>query len=89
MKAEFTEFEKDDNWVYGKVGNYEFDAKLYDGGSEFGINEGRVSKLSITDENDNWICNYDRGWDIKPEEKYIEYYNTVMNLLENAPKRFS
>jgi hypothetical protein len=28
-----------------------------------------------------------RGWDIKPEEKYIEYYNAVMDLLENVPKR--
>lgn len=89
MKAEFTEFDNNDNWVYGKVEKYEFGAKLYDSSSEWGINKGRVSKLSITDENDDWVCNYDRGWDIEPEEKFIKYYNAVMELLENAPKRFS
>lgn len=89
MKAEFTEFNNNDNWVEGKVENYEFGAKLYDEGSEWGIDGGRVSKLTIADENDNWICNYDRGWDIKPEEKDIECYNAVIELLENAPKRFS
>lgn len=86
MKAEFTEFNNNDNWVEGKVENYKFSAKIFDEGSEFGINEGRVSKLTIIDENDNCIVNYDRGWDIKPEEKYTKYYNAVMELLENAPK---
>lgn len=87
MKAEFTEFKNNDNWVEGKVENYKFSAKIFDEGSEFGINEGRVSKLCIADEKDECIVNYDRGWDIEPEEKDMEYYNAVMELLEDAPKR--
>jgi hypothetical protein len=87
MKAEFTEFNNDSPWVEGKVENYKFEAKIFDEGSEWGIEGGRVSKLTIANENDEWLVNYDRGWDIKPEEKYIEYYNAVMDLLENAPKR--
>ena len=89
MKAKFTEFNNKDAWVEGKVGCYEFSAKLFDEGSEFGINEGRVSKLTISNKNCDCIVNYNRGWDIKPKAKDEEYYNAVMELLENAPKRFS
>lgn len=97
MKAEFTKFNKGENWVNGKVGQYEFEAKLFDEGSSFGINDGRVSKLSIYDEKVRQekmnffaacIVNYDRGWDIKPKKEHKEYFNAVMELLENAPKLF-
>lgn len=51
---------------------YIWEAKVYDEGSEFGINGGRVSKLSIRLENANGthttVCNYDRGWDIEPTD---------------------
>lgn len=97
MKAEFTSFSKDSNWVDGVVGEYKFQAKLFDEGSEYGINGGRVSKLSIrkkrtmqekSDFLSDCIVNYDRGWDIEPKEEYTECYNAVMELLENSPKRF-
>ena len=67
--------------VYGV--NFLYDAKVYDIGSELGINGGRISKLQVVKdvgENswswDNTIINYDRGWDIKPrthlEKKVLE-----------------
>lgn len=40
--------------------------KQYDKGSEYGIDGGRISKLMIKCE-DRTVCNYDRGWDVKPE----------------------
>ena len=44
--------------------------KQFDEGSEFGINGGRVSKLTIKNENTGKeVVNYDRGWDIKPKTK--------------------
>ena len=97
-KAEFTQFTKGENWVAGKVGNYSFSAKLFDEGSDYGIKNGRVSKLAIWDEVERkkWsdffkscIINYDRGWDIKPKKETRPYFNSVMELLENAPKLFS
>lgn len=92
METVFTEFTKGENWVKGEVGEYIFSAKLFDEGSKFGINNGRVSKLSIIKKGSNWsngcILNYDRGWDIEPTEEYIECFNSVMELLENAPKLF-
>ena len=42
-------------------------AKVYDEGSEFGIDGGRISKLMITIDKKT-VVNYDRGWDIKPDE---------------------
>ena len=92
MKAVFTKFTKGENWVSGEVGEYIFSAKLFDEGSSFGINNGRVSKLSIRKKDLDWVngcvLNYDRGWDIEPTEEYIKYFNSVMELLENAPKLF-
>ena len=93
--AEFTKWNKGENWVDGVVGKYKFQAKLFDEGSIFGINDGRVSKLSIWDESvrqekQNFfaacIMNYDRGWDSKPKREHRPYFNAVMELLENAPK---
>lgn len=40
--------------------------KHFEQGSEFGIDGGRISKLTVKDGTKD-IINYDRGWDIKPE----------------------
>ena len=42
-------------------------AKVYDEGSEYGINEGRISKLMIKIDGETTLC-YERGWDIEPDE---------------------
>lgn len=98
IQAAFTKFNNADAWVDGTVGQYRFQAKLFDEGSTFGINNGRVSKLAIWDEEirqekQNFfagcIVNYDRGWDIKPKKTLKPFYDAVMSLLETAPKRFS
>lgn len=44
-----------------------FWAKVYDEGSEYGINEGRISKLTVEIDGVK-VINYDRGWDIEPDE---------------------
>jgi len=57
-----------DCWIEGTIDGIRFQAKVYDEGSEFGINGARVSKL--------WVCNeaqrqivmyYERGWEVKPK----------------------
>ena len=50
----------------GKMKAAEFWVKAYDEGSEYGIEEGRISKMEIRI-NGQTVCNYDRGWDIYPE----------------------
>ena len=47
--------------------NYHYWAKVYDEGSEWGIDGGRVSKLMIKRDGEI-VCNYDRGWDIEPSD---------------------
>lgn len=42
-------------------------AKVYDEGSDYGIDGGRISKLTITIDGVK-VVNYDRGWDIEPDE---------------------
>ena len=44
-----------------------FWAKVYDEGSEYGIDEGRISKLMVKIDGVT-VINCDRGWDIKPDE---------------------
>lgn len=55
---------------------YKYEAKVYDVGSKYGINNGRISKLKVVNDIgpnswtwDNTVINYDRGWDIRPETK--------------------
>ncbi len=49
----------------GKVAHYW--AKVFDEGSQFGINGGRISKLMIK-VNGVTTLSYERGWDIEPDE---------------------
>ena len=43
----------------------------------YGINEGRVSKMMMTRKGET-VCNYDRGWDVKPVDDETE---TAMEIL--------
>ena len=58
-------------WKEGsiKVGNsiFHYWMKRFDEGSEWGIEGGRISKLMIK-RSGEIVCNYDRGWDIKPSD---------------------
>ena len=63
--------------VNGEVFHYWM--KQYDKGSEWGIDGGRISKLML--KRDGYIvCNYDRGWDIKPT---CEEANLTLSILLN------
>ena len=45
--------------------SYHYWAKVYDTGSQYGIDEGRVSKLTIKRDGEI-VANFDRGWDVAP-----------------------
>lgn len=80
-----------DAWVQGIIKSqndtYEFCAKVFDEGSEYGINKGRVSKLHIRCGRVD-IVKYDRGWDIKPETEYKSIYSALIKALKKLPKVF-
>ena len=75
--------------------SYGFQAKVYNEGSKFGINQGRVSKLAVW-KNDpehkgfyrETIANYDRGWDVQPtDEAAKEVLQRIVDGLEETPKQ--
>ena len=55
--------------VYDSIFHYWM--KVYDGPSEFSINGGKISKLMLK-RNGRIVCNYDRGWDVKPMDPDTE-----------------
>ena len=72
-------------WHTGRIGSpsgngiYEYHAKVYDTGSEWGINQGRVSKLSIRKVGETaWLYNWDRGADVECANEEVE---TVLNII--------
>ena len=59
---------------------YTWEVKVYNEGFKYGINGGRVSKLEVRRDG-VVVCNYDRGWDIKPESYAVEQ---VVNYITNV-----
>ena len=62
-------------WEIGKLGienengenkEIRYWVKHFDEGGYWGINDGRISKLSLKMDG-KWVANYDRGWDQEPE----------------------
>lgn len=90
MIIKITRSSKLDNWIIGTIGEYTFEAKHFDKPSEFGINDGRTSKLYIFDSKRKSIVTYDRGWDRKPRTKEAKAMTKeLVDYLEALPKRFS
>ena len=62
---------------------YEYAAKVYDIGSRFGIDNGRISKLEIK-KNGRWVFNYDRGHDINElGENGKKAYQLILDKYPN------
>jgi hypothetical protein len=94
VNIKLTQFNSYDNYIKGVIGDYSFQAKHFDVGSEYGINEGRTSKLAVWKGKEysqsDVIVNYDRGWDIEPEtEEQKEVCDTLVDYLEQLPQRFN
>ena len=70
-----------DMWREGsiKIGEdiFHYWIKQYDDGSVYGIECGRISKLMIK-RGGKIVCNYDRGWDIKPVDEDTEFALAIL-----------
>lgn len=79
-RVEFTTAECHGGWVYGRIGDYRFSAKICDEPSEFGLptvrfpDGGTVVKLSITDFRSFEVYRYERRLDFAniPQEIPVE-----------------
>jgi hypothetical protein len=54
-----------------------FLAKVFEERSEFGIDQGRISKLEIRVD-DDVVARYERGWDIEPGEEILPFYEQFL-----------
>ena len=71
------------NWIHGQYKEFDFEAKVYDEPSKYGINGGKVSKFLLKDKAGTWRINYDRGWDVVPDEEIEhEALNVIITELE-------
>lgn len=53
------------SWHQFMFHGMEVEAKVYDTPSQYGIDGGRVSKMSVFDpHSEEFLLNYDRGWDV-------------------------
>jgi len=56
--------------------------KVYPVGSRFGIEGGKISKLLLKRDG-KVVCNYDRGWDIKPVDTDTQMAYEILVHTEN------
>lgn len=73
-------------WKTGamKVGKsiFHFWVKCFDEASQYGIDNGRISKLCLK-RKDTIVCNYDRGWDIEPSDEETQTALEIMKKEYN------
>jgi hypothetical protein len=63
--------------------HYAAEAKVFDVGSQYGINRGRISKLCIRRTGDGVVYQYDRGSVFSPADAdAIEAKNIIVNLFK-------
>lgn len=81
-----------DNWIYGRKGKFKICAKVFSTPSDFGIKNGRISKLQICDTSqEHWglqgcYVNYDRGWDVRPTDpEALEFLNGLLVAFDDNP----
>lgn len=54
-------------WLADTKVGYDYWIKSFEEGSEFGLAEGRISKMLIRKHGENKdLASYDRGWDLEP-----------------------
>lgn len=56
--------------------------KVYDTGSQYGIEGGRISKLMLKRDGKT-VCNYDRGWDVHPTDPDTQLAYEILVHTEN------
>ena len=73
-------------WKEGVVGvhgeGFHYWVKFYEEPSQFGIDGGKISKLMLKRKG-QIVCNYDRGWDIKPVDENTEIALQILLLEHN------
>lgn len=81
MEENFSIKEKKNNWIFGNIDKYRFEAEYTNQPSSMGINDGRISKLFLFD-NKTLIASYERGYDEEIDKSIIKTWNKLIEYLE-------
>ena len=71
---------------FGHLTAVHYAAKVYDEGSEYGINGGRISKLTLTIDG-RVVYNYDRGEDLPPQNEAAEKALAILLAEYERPEQ--
>lgn len=81
-------FSKSDNWVGGELeysgATYKVQAKVFDEPSQYGINNGRISKLWVKEDGYPVAIDYDRGW----VDGVPPYNEDLLNFVMKEVEKF-
>ena len=74
------------NWIVGTIEDMSFEAKVYDVPSLFGIDYGRVVKLTVYAKRlDQEIIVYERGWEKYPTKNHEDILDAILKYCQNLP----
>lgn len=69
----------------GTITNVRGQAQVFDSGSHYGIDRGRISRLWVVDDDTkDTLLNYDRGWDVSDGMAY-KVFSILQKSLEDLP----
>lgn len=73
-------------WKEISIDGYRIQMKVFEEGSEWGIDGGRISKLWAAKDG-RCVCNYDRGWDVKPTAEFQATYERIIAEYNGGDKK--
>ena len=83
-----TAYTPDGIWLIGTVDDYDFQAKVCDEASGFGIAGGRVIKLHVFGIiRGHELFAYERGWDKFPGRAHRELARALIRFCESLPEQ--
>jgi len=65
-------------WKEWSEDGYSISMLAFDEPSQYGIDEGKISKLFIKKGN-KVVCNYDRGWDVEPKGDVKKLFDDIIS----------
>ena len=75
-------------WLLGKIDEYDYQAKVCDEASGFGIDCGRVIKLhAFGKSRGQELFAYERGWDKYPKGKHKGLAQALIRFCESLPEQ--
>jgi hypothetical protein len=68
-------------WRESELSGYKFWIKVYSESSDFGVRNGKISKLTIRKVGSTKdLCLYDRGWSVEPQGEVVAIFEEILRL---------